>query len=99
MLPLRNRHRSSRRASQGQLRTIRRGWRPVAELMESRTLLSITVVDTFDDVVNTADGHLSLREAITQAAATPGDDPIVLPHEIDSVVGTYALALGELAID
>ena len=33
------------------------------------------------------------------AAATPGADTIVLPHEIGSVEGTYSLTLGELAIN
>ncbi len=65
--------------------------------MESRTLLSI-MVSTFDDTV-AADGVTSLREAIAQAAANPGADAIVLPRSIGSVEGTYALALGELAID
>ncbi len=63
--------------------------------MESRTLLSITV-NTFGDVVDAGDGLTSLREAIALAAGTPGADSITLPHQIDSVEGTYALTLGEL---
>ena len=75
----------------GPSRACRRDLRPVAELMESRTLLSI-MVNTFDDAV-VVDDFTSLREAITQAAATAGADSIDLP------AGTYALTLGELAID
>jgi hypothetical protein len=67
-------------------------------LLESRQLLSITVA-TFDDVVDSGDGLTSLREAIAQAAADNGADTIVLLHEIGGVEGTFALTLGELAID
>ena len=66
--------------------------------MESRTLLSI-LVDTFDDVVSVTDGVTSLREAIAQAAGDPGADTIIVPRSIGGVEGTYALSLGELAID
>ena len=62
------------------------------ELLEDRAMLAMIAVDTFADVVAN-DGQTSLREAITQAAATAGDDTIELP------AGTYPLALGQLAIN
>ena len=95
MLTHRQHFRPSRRSSTTSARTSRGRIRPVAELMESRTLLSITV-NTFGDVVDAGDGLTSLREAIALAAGTPGADSITLPHQIDSVEGTYALTLGEL---
>jgi hypothetical protein len=72
------------------------------ERLEDRTVPATIPVNTFADVVDANDGLTSLREAITLAAdATThaGDDAIVLPHEIGGVAGTYALSLGELAID
>jgi hypothetical protein len=58
-------------------------------------------VNTFTDLAVPTDGLLSLRAAIALAAdpAThAGDDTIVVPHEIDSVVGTYRLSLGSLSV-
>src|SRR4051794_5120568 len=96
--PPRNRRRSSHLPSQALRVRAGRRRRPVVELMESRTLLSI-MVGTFDDVVDSGDGFTSLREAIAMADDNGVTDTIVLPHEIGGIEGTYALTLGELAID
>ena len=63
--------------------------RPVAELLEDRTLLSTFAVDTFDDNNdgNVGPGNLSLREAILLANQNPGPDQINLP------AGTYNLTI------
>ena len=66
-----------------------RSFRPRFEALESRSLLSATVinVDTFDDVVNAADGLTSLREAVLAANASAGDE------EIQLLAGIYALTI------
>ncbi|WP_145278062.1 choice-of-anchor Q domain-containing protein [Tautonia plasticadhaerens] len=66
--------------------------------MERRALLSTILVDTFADEVQ-PDATTSLREAIALAASTPGDDAVVLPAIIDGAQSSYALALGQLAVD
>lgn len=53
--------------------------------LEERWLFSTIDVTTFSDVVNSADGVTSVREAIALAAANAGDDQVVLP------AGTYPL--------
>jgi len=57
------------------------------EHLEDRTTPSTFTVTTKLDVVDPADGKLSLREAITQANAHAGPDTIVLP------AGVYKIAL------
>jgi Chlamydia polymorphic membrane protein (Chlamydia_PMP) repeat len=59
------------------------------ESLESRHLLSATIigVDTFDDVVDAADGVTSLREAVIYANTHPGD------FEIQLGAGTYELTI------
>ena len=68
------------------------------EPLESRRVLAI-IVNTFEDLVVADDGLTSLREAISQADDNGVEDTIVLPHAIEGVEGTYALALSELAIN
>jgi hypothetical protein len=83
--------RSRHSAARGGFSTYRgqRFFRPRFEALETRNLLSATVinVDTFDDVVNAADGVTSLREAVIAANASAGDE------EIQLAAGTYALAI------
>src|SRR5262245_27389775 len=72
------------------------------ERLEDRTVPATIPVTIFADVVDPNDGLTSLREAIALAgdpASHAGDDTIVLPHTIGGVAGTYALSLGQLAID
>lgn len=66
-----------------------------SESLESRVALSATPiqVDTFADANDPNDGHTSLREAIEQAAANPGDDTIQLAN------GKYGLDSGQLLIE
>ncbi|GDY10983.1 hypothetical protein LBMAG52_44710 [Planctomycetia bacterium] len=56
-----------------------------SELLEDRTVPATITVTTFADVVNPADGKISLREAISQANATPAVDNIVLKAGIYSI--------------
>ena len=67
------------------------------ETLEDRRVMAV-MIDTFDDVV-ADDGYTSLREAISLVSNDGVSDAIVLPHAIEGVEGTYALSLGELAID
>lgn len=55
--------------------------------MEDRALLAVFSVTTTTDVLDAADGLLSLREAMIAAEANGGDDTINLP------AGTYSLTL------
>jgi hypothetical protein len=76
--------------------------RPGLECLEDRVTPATILVDTFADVVNPNDGLTSLREAIALAAdpaSHPGEDNIVLPHEIGGVARPYGLTLGQLTID
>src|SRR5262245_36620787 len=67
--------------------------RPGVEHLEGRTLMTTILVDTFDDVMASSDGRISLREALVQAAGTPAeDDTIILP------AGDYVLTDGQVAI-
>ncbi len=85
------------------------------EPLESRTLLSATfIVDTPYDVVDPEDGLISLREALQEAAALPGDDVIQFdaalsgqtislqpasPLIVDSNVDIQGLGSSQLTID
>ena len=60
---------------------------PRLESLEDRAVPAVFTVTTALDVVNPADGKLSLREAVSAANANPGADTIVLP------AGVYRLAL------
>ncbi len=51
------------------------------------------VVTTLDDVVNPADGVLSLREAINAANASPGLDYIILPNLLTGVENIYRITM------
>src|SRR5262245_61925746 len=53
--------------------------RPRLECLEDRSVPAIFTVTTALDVVDPADGRLSLREAVTLANAHPGGDTIALP--------------------
>jgi CSLREA domain-containing protein len=55
------------------------------ESLEARQVMATFVVDTFADIVDSADGLTSLREAISQANALAGEDRIELS------AGTYSL--------
>src|SRR5262245_54565920 len=58
--------------------TSRPRFRPSVEPLGDRILPALTLtVTTAQDVVNATDGVLSLREAITNANATAGQDTIV----------------------
>jgi len=52
------------------------------DALEQRSVPATFTVNTALDVVNAADGKLSLREAITRANTTPGPDVVVLPAGI-----------------
>ena len=62
--------------------------------MEGRLLLAI-LVDTLADEVG-ANGVTSLREAIVEAASSPGDDVITFAPDLS---GAISLSLGELTLD
>ena len=62
-----------------------RPWRPRLECLEDRVVPATFTVTTALDVVNPADGKLSLREAITKANALAGADVIVLPAGVFKV--------------
>lgn len=70
-------------------RTLALPWRgnQRPEELENRIVPATISVTTFADVVNPADGKISLREAISQANATPASDTIVLK------AGTYSIEL------
>jgi CSLREA domain-containing protein len=57
------------------------------EYLEDREVPATFTVTTFADVVDPADGKLSLREAISRANATPGADTILL------TAGVYTLTI------
>ncbi|QDV15149.1 HYR domain protein [Rosistilla oblonga] len=65
------------------------------ETLESRRLLAVFNVTTFDDVVAASDGVLSLREAIDAANSSPGADEITFS---ETVAQPIVLGLGELTI-
>jgi len=65
----------------------RRPKRLRVEPLEDREVPATFTVTTFADVVDPADGKLSLREAISRANATPGPDTIQL------AAGVYNLTL------
>ncbi|HJZ90887.1 MAG TPA: CSLREA domain-containing protein, partial [Gemmataceae bacterium] len=59
------------------------------EPLEGREVPATFTVTTFADIVDPADGRLSLREAISRANTNPGADTILLK------AGTYAQSLTE----
>src|SRR5436853_5961272 len=65
-------------ASSGRRRREPPRFRPGVEGLEGRLVPATIVVTTFADVVNPADGKVSLREAINRANATAAPDTIVL---------------------
>jgi hypothetical protein len=64
-----------------------RRFRPAVEGLEDRLVPATFLVTTTADVVNPADGLLSLREAISMANATAAADTIMLK------AGTYAIGI------
>jgi hypothetical protein len=68
-------------------------FRPGLEILEGRAVPAVLNVTTALDTVDPNDGQLSLREALVQANALPGQDTIAVP------AGTYLLnGSGELAV-
>jgi CSLREA domain-containing protein len=61
--------------------------RPTFDLLEDRLVPATFTVTTTLDVVDSNDGKLSLREAISAANASPGADTIIVP------AGVYRIAL------
>ena len=79
-------------------RSISRKARPALELLEVRRLMAIVVNTTLDETV--ANATTSLREAVAQADANPGDDTITFdPTVFDSgSLHTITLTQGEMEI-
>src|SRR5438105_15261194 len=65
--------------------TARRPRRLSVEPLEGREVPATFTVTTFADVVDPADGKLSLREVVSRANASPGADTIQL------AAGTYTV--------
>jgi predicted outer membrane repeat protein len=74
-------------AGSGRARRRRPRFRPGIEGLEGRLVPAVIAVTTFADVVNPADGLLSLREAISRANATAAPDAVVLK------AGVYRLSI------
>src|SRR5262245_59561922 len=75
------------------------GLKPTLEILEDRLAPATFAVTTKLDVVDAADGKLSLREAVSRANTNPGPDTIKLPagiykitlpgHESNNLAGDF----------
>src|SRR5262245_29680327 len=74
-------------ADSGRKHRCSRRFVPDLEGLEDRLVPATFTVNTTLDLVNSSDGQLSLREAITRANAQVGADTIVLP------AGVYRVTL------